>query len=109
MVLALLVDGGAHKIGDAHAGNLHGVLETEEQAFTGALVYRQVEDILVLEDNLAGGDGIFGVASDDTRQGALAVAVGTHDGMHLAAVDLQVHALQNLTVADAGMQIAYRE
>ena len=106
-VFALLVDGGAHKIGDCHAGNLHRVLETEEYAFVGTHVDGQVKDILAVVYYFAFGDSVFGVAGDDASKGALAVTVGTHNGVHLAFVYFQINAFQYLAVAYRGVQIAY--
>jgi hypothetical protein len=40
-------------------------------------------------------------------QGALARAVGTHDGVHLAGVDVQVNPAQDLFVVDIDPQAVY--
>ena len=106
-VFALLVDGGAHEIGDAHAGDFNWVLKAEEDAFAGTLVDGHVEDVFPLVYYFAFGDSVFAVAGDDTGEGALAVAVGTHDRVYFAPFNLEVDAFQNFFVADGGVQIAY--
>ena len=108
MVFALLVDSGAHKVGDSDTRNLDRILESEEDALVGAHIDRKVKDVLAVINHLALGDGILRVAGNDACQGALAVAVRPHYRVHLALVDFKIDALQYLAVTDRGVQIAYR-
>ena len=61
---------------------------------------------MALEENLALGDHVLGVAHDDIGERALARAVGTHQRVGLALLHRQVHAPQNLFALDAGVEIA---
>ena len=105
-IFALLVDGGAHEVGDADTGYFDGILESEEDAFAGTHVHGHVKDVLALVDDLPFGDGVLAVAGNDPGEGAFAVAVGSHDGVHFAAVNFEVHALQYFFIADGSVQIA---
>ena len=53
---AARVEGRAKEARDRQAGDRRRVLEGEEHAQPGALVGRELEDVLVLPDDLAGGD-----------------------------------------------------
>ena len=44
-------------------------------------------------------------AGEDAGQRALAGAVGPHDGMDLAGVDLEVDAAEDFLVVDAGVEV----
>jgi hypothetical protein len=77
--------GGAEEVGDGDAGDLAGVLECEEEAGAGALVGLHREDGLAVEQHITLRDGVVGVAGDGLGEGALAGAVGSHDGVHFAA------------------------
>ena len=44
MIFALLINGCAHKICDAHAGDLDRILETEEESFGSADIDREIEE-----------------------------------------------------------------
>ncbi len=98
--------GEAQEVGDGDAGDLDGVLEGQEDAEAGAFVGFHLEDVLAVDEDFAFGDGVFGVADDDLGQGALAVAVGAHDGVQFAAGHGQVDAFEDGLVADGGVQVA---
>ena len=53
----------------------------------------------------AGGHLVAGVPHDRVAERALAGAVGAHQGVHLAAADLQVHPLEDLLPFDRNVQI----
>ena len=108
-LLPLGVDGGFHEVGVAHAGNLHGILESQEDAGPGAFLGREGEQVAAVI-----GDGAFGhfkgfTAGQDGRQRALARAVGSHDGVDFAGPDAQVDAPENLFLTDAGVEVFYFE
>ena len=48
-VLAAGIDGRAHEVHHAHAGDLHGVLEAEEDAFAATLFGGQLQEVFALE------------------------------------------------------------
>ena len=106
-VLALGIDSGAHEVDHAHAGNLDGILESEEEAEVAAFLGGQVEQVVAHEGGLAPFYLIGRVAGQHHRQGGLAGAVGAHDGMHLAGLDFQVDAAQYLFAANGGAQVFY--
>src|SRR5690606_7649773 len=51
------------------------------------------------------GDLIALAASQDVAQRGLARAVGAHDGVHLAGLHVERKALEDVAVADAGVQV----
>ena len=89
-VLSTRVDGGLEEVEVADAGDLHGILERQEQALARPLLGRELEEILAFVEHLAVGDLVFFAPRQDVGQGALARAVGAHDGVDLAGVDLQI-------------------
>ena len=105
-LLALGVDRHAQEVGDRHAGDRHGVLEGQEQPGLGALVRLGRGDVLALEGDRALGDLVGGVAEQRVRERRLARAVGAHQGVDLAARDVQVDAPQDLAVLDAHVQVS---
>src|SRR5262249_7031802 len=107
-VLADGVEGGAQEVHVADAGDLDGILEREEDAVAGALLGIHVEEVLALEEDLAIGDLVEITAGENARKGALAGAVGSHDGVDLAGVDLKVDAAEDFFVLDAGVQVTNR-
>src|SRR5262249_19996653 len=104
-VLADGVDGGAQEVVVSDAGDLDGILEGEEDALAGALLGVHVQQVLALVKDFAHGDGKGVAAGEDTGQGALAGAVGPHDGVDLAGVDREVDAAEDFFVLDAGVQV----
>ena len=104
-----LVEGGAQEELVADAGQLNGVLEGEEDAFAGPFEGLHLEQVLGPElgrvDDLAARDFVVGVAGDDLGEGALAGAVGPHDGMYLAGLHLEVDAAEDLLAVDAGVEV----
>src|SRR5690606_27962772 len=80
----------------------------EVEARARPLVRRHLEDRLALEEDVAAGHLVLRVAGDDLRERRLARAVRAHQGVHLAARDHQVHALEDLLAADdAGTKVTY--
>mmetsp|Transcript_26338 Transcript_26338/g.65483 ORF Transcript_26338/g.65483 Transcript_26338/m.65483 type:complete len:337 (+) Transcript_26338:1393-2403(+) len=90
------VDGRTEEVRVGDASDLHRVLEGQEDAGEGPLVDVHVEDVLALESDGPLDDAVVRVASDDLGQSRLAAAVGSHDGMHLAFLDLQTEPIQDL-------------
>ena len=101
--------GGAQEIGHRHARHLHRVLHGQEQAGLGALVRRHRQQVLAVQQHLAGFHLVLGVAGQRVGQRGLAGAVRAHDGVGLPRVDGQVHAFEDLLAAvlgfDRGVQV----
>ncbi len=65
--LALGVQRGAQEVHGGDAGNFHRILERQEHALGGALVRRHLQQVFALEQDLAAGDFVAGLAGDDVR------------------------------------------
>ena len=104
--LADRVDRAAQEARDRHAGDGVRVLEREEEAALGALVCLELEDALAVEQDVALGDPVGGMAHEGIREGGLPGAVRPHDGVHLVRVHCQVDALDDLgAVLEGDVQI----
>ena len=101
-----LVVGRAEEVGVGDAGDLDRVLEGEEHARLGPLLGLQVEQVLPAVEHRAAGHLVGRVAGQHLGQRALARAVRAHDGVHLAGVDREVDALEDLLVAGARAQVS---
>ena len=67
-------------------GNLHRILEREEDPRLRALFGLHLEQILAVVRDRAAGDLVRRIAGQHLRERALAGAVRPHDGVHLAGV-----------------------
>lgn len=103
--LALRVQRGAQEIGVVDAGNFHRVLKGQEQASGGAFFRRQVEKILAVELHAACADLIAVSTGQYIAQRGLTRAIGTHDGVYLAGLDVQRQALEDVFAGDAGVEV----
>src|SRR5262245_57704241 len=72
------------KVGVGDAGDLHRILEREEDTGLRALLRLQVEEILALVDDRSARDRVGWMSGKDLRERALPRAVGPHDRMNLA-------------------------
>ena len=95
----------AQEVRHAHARDGGRVLEGQEQAGLGALVRRQAEDALPVQQDIAPGDLVVRVAGDGVGQRALAGAVRPHQRVHFALADGQVDALQDRLAFDGDVQV----
>ena len=107
MILAFAIDGGLHEIGHGDTGDLDRVLERKENALVCALLRFQTEEVLTIESDGAVSDGIYWVSCQDGREGALAGAVGTHDGVGLTGFNFEVYAAEDFLAIDGGVKIFY--
>jgi hypothetical protein len=73
-----------------------GVLEGEEEPALRALVGFHLDEVLAVEEDLALGDLVRRVAHQRVGKSRLARAVRAHDCVHLAAVDREIDALDDL-------------
>jgi hypothetical protein len=107
--VALGVQRRAQEVGVADAGDLHRILEGEEQALAGALLRGLLDQVLteILDGTFT--DVVVLASGQHRRQGALARAVGAHDGVDLAGVDGQIDALEDLVALNGGMKIGQFE
>lgn len=67
------------------------------------LVDGHLQDVLAVEGHGATGDGVLRVTGERVRQGGLAGAVRTHDGVRLTLLDGEVDALEDLAGAVLGL------
>ena len=81
------------------------VLETQEEAHARPDIGCEGDYVLALEVDVPLGYLILKVAHQGIGQGALAGAVGTHDGVNFAFGHLKVHALQDLIALNGNVQI----
>ena len=88
------------EVSHLHARNGHRPLKRQENARAGTLagIHRQhvVAALFVFQRDRALGDDIARVPHDGVSQRALSRAVGSHQGVDFSALDLQVHAAQDL-------------
>ena len=63
------------------------------------------EDGFAVEENVAGGNRVVGMAGDCLGERGFAGAVRAHDGVDLAAVDDQREALDDFLFADGDVEI----
>ena len=103
--LPKLVVGGAQEVRVGDARDLDRILEREEEALLGALFRSHGEQILAVVRRGARRDVVARVACQHLRQRALARAVGSHDGVDLALVNAERDAMENLVLADAGVEV----
>jgi len=78
-------------------------LEGQEQALGGPLFRLQLQQLLVVQPGSAASHLVAVASGQHVGQGALAGAVGAHDGVHLARPYLQVDAFEDLFVVDGGL------
>jgi hypothetical protein len=90
------------KVSDA--GDLHRVLERKEDPGRGTVLGQHGEQVLALEEDLAG-DLVGLVAGEHVREGALARSVRPHERLHLARLELETEAPEDLVVADLGVEV----
>src|SRR5690606_12103698 len=83
----------------ADAGNLHRILERQEQALAGAFLGVHLKQILALELHAAGSRLVARTTGEHVAQGTLAGAVGPHDGMHFARLDLDIQSREDILLS----------
>ena len=92
-----LTAGGAHRIEGrleeisiVHPRQLHRVLKGQEQAFARPLLWLQFQQVLIQEFRRTAGHPVAFTPGHYVGEGALAGAVGAHDGVNLAGTHLQI-------------------
>jgi hypothetical protein len=85
--------------------DLDRVLEGEEDPRTGAFFGLEGAEVLSVEEDLAAGDLVARLSSQNVGERTLARAVRAHDGVDLARPQGEVDALQDRSVTCAGAQI----
>ena len=93
--LALRIERCLQKSHGGHARDFQRILECQEHAACGALFHRHLEDVLPVEQNFTGGDGVIGLAGQDIGKGRLAGTVRSHNGCDFAIGDLQIEAIED--------------
>ena len=101
-----LVDRRLQEVGVVHPGDLHRVLEGEEDALPGANLGLHLGDVLtaVAEDSRR--DVVALAARDHVREGALPGAVRPHHRVDLAHRNLEIEAAQDFAAPDLDAQAA---
>src|SRR5579859_2951306 len=105
VIAALGVEGGPEEVGHRYPGYYDRVLEGEEDAHPRPLVRREGEHVLALEEHLTAVDRVPGMAGQRVRQRRLARSVRAHHRVHIALVDGEGHALEDLLAFDARAQV----
>src|SRR5262249_40635461 len=77
----------------------------EENPLGGALVRRQCEHVLPVEENLSVNDLIVSLAGEHMGERRFARAVGAHDGMHAPLLDREIEPIENFLADDLDVQI----
>ena len=78
-----------------HAGDLHGVLESQEHAPAGALIRLQRQEVLSVQEDAAPGHRVRGMPHEHVRERALSRPVGPHESDDLSHSDVEVYPLEN--------------
>jgi hypothetical protein len=87
------------------ARDLDRILERQEHAVGGALFRLQRQQVLALERHRSGRHLVAFAAGDDVAERRLAGAVGPHDGVHLAGLQLQRETLEDLLAGDGDVEV----
>ena len=66
-----------------------------------------IEDVLAIEQHLARGRRVIGLAGEHIGERRFAGAVRAHDGVHLAGIHREVEALEDGLAVDFDVQIFY--
>ena len=78
-------------------------MESQEQAFAGALVGLEFQDVFSVHEHFTRGDLVIGMTAENLCQSALARAVRPHDGMHLALFDGKAQATHDFLAGNGDM------
>ena len=101
----LRVERGLQKRHRRDAGNFDRILKGEKHALGGALMRREAQNILAVQQHFALRDIIALASGDDIGERRFAGAVRPHDRRDLAVVNGEREAIENLAVADGDMEI----
>ena len=105
LCLAVRSNGALKHLGVGHPGDLHGILESQENAFPGTFFRRKGQQGLAVQQGIAFRHSVARLARQNPAEGAFAGAVGPHYGVHFAPGNLQVDAAQDFAVLYRGVQI----
>ena len=105
MILTFGIEGSTHEVHHAHTRYLYGLLKTEEDALMSTFLRLQSQKVLSIKEDAARGDLVSRMSHYDIAERTLSRSVQSHDGMHLAIPDGEVHTLQYFLAIDAGMQV----
>ncbi len=102
-------DGMPQEIGDRHARDHRRILKRQEDSGLRPLVGFERQQINSIERDRTGRDLVIRVPHQGVAEGALAGAVRTHQGVHLALAERQIHPAQDLFFPDGHVQIFDRK
>src|SRR4051794_1522173 len=105
--LALRVERRAQEGHGGNAGNFERILEREKKSLGGALVGCEGENVLAVEQHLALGDDVIGLAGEHMCEGRLARTVGTHYGVDAAPADRKLEPIEDILAVDLDVQVFY--
>ena len=97
---ALRIEGRAQERHGGHAGDFERILEREKKPLGGALIGRKGQNVLAVEQHLALGDDVIGLAREHMGERRLARAVGAHDGVDAALADRKLEPVEDLLAVD---------
>ena len=92
-----------------NAGDLHRILQAQEQTGSSAFVRRLGQQILTAEGHRTAGHFIAGAAGQNIGQGGFAGAVWPHDSVHFTGIHGQCQALQDGLAINFGGEIVDNE
>src|SRR5579875_2244389 len=99
------VDGRLEKIGVADAGNLHRILEGEENALPRPFFRVEFEQVFAIEVYFALRHLVDFAAGEDSGQRTLTGAIFTHNGVDLAGFHREVDSTKDFLVFDTSVQV----
>lgn len=105
-ILALGVDGGAHKIGHRDTWDFDRRLKGHKDALVATVLGRKFEEVLAVEDDFALSDLVLGIADEDITESGLTGPVWPHEDMNLTITDGKIHATEYFFAFYAGMEIS---
>ena len=95
---------GTDEVRDRDARDGRRILEGKEEAGLRTFVGREFEQLLSVEGDRAARDRVIRVTGHRERERRFAAAVGPHQRVHAAGLDVEIDALENFIAFDAGFQ-----
>ena len=102
---ALTPERGVEEVAEADPGELHRVLEREEETVGGSFVRREPEQFLTVDRDGTAGDGVVVSAHQHVGECRLPRAVRPHERVHLTGTHLEVDPAQDLLPGNRRVQV----
>ena len=100
---------GAHEVRDRDARDRGRILERQEQPGLGALVGRQLEQLLAVQRHRTAEHLVARVPGHRERERRFAAPVGAHQGVNAPRLDGEIYPLEDLRAFDRDPQVAHHE